>query len=133
MQPQTQYRDRGLVRFLLRVAATACLLAAVAAGVAAVFGALCGLVFWARYGELAILAVMTTRCAVAGAGAGALVGTLGRLLDGAPHQGDLWSPQPLTSTHRRNGYCQAGATPPWDGTLRHHQPFPDRGRRRLAD
>jgi hypothetical protein len=132
MQPHKSYGDSGLVGLLFRAVVAGILLAGLAALAAGLFGALCGLVFWARYGEAGILAIMTARCALAGAGAGALVGTLGRLLDGARMQAGARPLQPPARTSSRNGYCRSGAALLSNGTLRHH-PHPDWGGRRLRD
>jgi hypothetical protein len=133
MQLRKPHQHRGLGRFVFRVVSTASLLAVLVAVAAALFGALCGLVFWARYGEAGVLAVLISRCALAGAAAGALVGGLGRLLDGTPAQASAWFPRPLTSPSSRNGSCPPAATPPWRGSPRQHRPFFDWGSRRLAD
>jgi hypothetical protein len=132
MKPQNQQRNRGFVRFLFRVIATASLMAGLAAVAATVFGILCGLFFWARYGEAGMVAAMVSHCAVAGAAAGALVGGLGRLLDGASHPGEphRQARQPVLCAPR-NGYCLVGVPPLWNAKQR-QEPFPNRGGPRLT-
>ena len=130
MQLQNQPRDRAFVRLLVQVVATACLLAGLAAVAGALFGALCGLAFWTRYGEFGIVLMMTTRCAWAGAGAGVLTGALGLLFGGRPRQGDLpfLAPQLVPSTHSRNGYCQVKSTRTWNGSAPQQEPLGGMGR-----
>jgi hypothetical protein len=105
-----------VVRLLFRAVTVAALLAGLGALGGAVYGALCGLMFWGTHGDVLLLLGAITRCAPAGAAAGALTGFCGTLFAGYPVQSDSRAPaeQPANRSGADNGYRPVSSTRGWE-------------------
>jgi hypothetical protein len=120
-----------VVRLLVRAVIVAALLAGLGALGGALYGALCGLMFWGTQGDVLLLLGTITRCAPAGAAAGALTGFCGTLFAGYPVAGD--SRAPAEESAKRpgadNGYRPASSTTRvWEDPSDRPELLRDRGR-----
>jgi hypothetical protein len=119
-----------VVRLLVRAVTVAALLAGLGALGGALYGALCGLMFWGTHGDVLLLLGAITRCAPAGAAAGALTGFCGTLFAGYPVAGDSRAPaeEPAKRSVAENGYQPVSSTRVWEDPSDRQELLRDTGR-----